>query len=163
MNYPLPNYRFAVSLDAADAYIPRQPGILPPVVAAGAFSEVSGLTGELEVLAHPEGGRNDYVHQLPVRYTWGRITLKKGIVRDQSLWDWFHAGLMGSLGARRDGAILLHDPDGELAMTWEFRAGLAVKWTGPTLSAREGAIAIESLDIVHEGLTQIIQTGSSNG
>ena len=40
-----------------------------PLIAAGQFSEVTGLGADLEVLAHPEGGRNDYVHQLPVRHS----------------------------------------------------------------------------------------------
>jgi phage tail-like protein len=160
MTYPLPNYRFLVTLDPVDAYVPPQSPTSPQLVAAGAFTEVSGMSGELEVLAHPEGGKNDFVHQLPVRYSWGRITLRKGIVRGQGLWHWFRSGLAGSHGARRDGAILLLTPDGDLAVTWEFQAGLAAKWTGPSLSGREGAIAIEALEIVHEGLNQIIDRGN---
>jgi phage tail-like protein len=161
VTYPLPNYCFLVSLDPVDAHVPPSALTSPKVLAAGAFSDVSGMSGDLEVLPVPEGGHNDFVHQLPVRHTWGRITLKQGVVRDRSLWDWFSEGLTGSLGARRDGAILLLTPDGQLAVTWEFRAGLAAKWTGPNLSGREGAVAIESLDIVHEGLDQIIDTGGA--
>lgn len=160
MSYPLPNYRFLVSLDPVDAYVPTLASASPQILMAGAFSDVTGLSGELDVITHAEGGQNAFVHQLPVRHTWGRITLKKGVVRDRTLWDWFSEGLTGSLGARRDGAILLHTPDGELAVTWEFRAGLAAKWTGPDLSAREGGVAIESLEIVHEGLTQILEVGN---
>jgi phage tail-like protein len=160
VSYPLPGYRFAVSLDPVDAYVAAV-GPSPPVVAAGAFSDVSGLSGELEVLAHPEGGRNTFVHQLPVRYSWGRLTLKKGVLRNRSLWDWFSAGLSGSLGARRDGSILLYDPDNRLAVTWEFQAGLAAKWVGPDLAAAQSATAIESLEIVHQGLVQIIDRGAT--
>ncbi|MEU4689786.1 phage tail protein [Actinoplanes sp. NPDC023714] len=161
MSYPLPNFRFAVTLDPVDAYVPPESPTSPRLVAAGSFTEVTGLTGDLEVLAQPEGGRNDYVHQLPVRYSWGRITLKKGLIRNRTLWDWFRSGLTGSLGARRDGAILLLDPDGRFAVTWEFRAALAAKWIGPALNGQQGAIAVEALEIVHEGLNQIIDTGSS--
>lgn len=157
MSYPLPGYRFAVSLDPVDAYVPPDGTTAPPIVMAGAFCDVSGLSGELEVLAHPEGGRNDFVHQLPVRYSWGRITLKKGVLRDRSLWDWFRAGLGGALGARRDGSIVLYDPAGQATLSWEFKAGLAAKWIGPELNARDGAIAVETLEIVHEGLDQVIE------
>ena len=160
MSYPLPGYKFAVSLDPVDAYLPPNGAAGPPVVMLGAFSDVSGLSGELEVLPQPEGGQNTFVHQLPVRYSWGRITLKKGVVRDRSLWDWFRAGLDGALGARRDGSIVLYDPAGQAALTWEFKAGIAAKWTGPELTARDGAIAIEALEIVHQGLDQIIEGGS---
>jgi phage tail-like protein len=157
---PFPSYRFAVSLDPVDAYLPPGRPEEPAIATAGAFSDVTGLSGELEVLPHPEGGRNNFVHQLPVRHTWGRITLKKGVVRDRSLWTWFEAGLTGALGARRNGAIILWSHEGQPALTWEFRAGLAVKWIGPDLNAREGAIAIEALEIAHEGLTQVIHEAS---
>ena len=157
MSYPLPGYKFAVSLDPVDAYLPPDEDAGAPVVMLGAFSDVTGLSGELEVLPQPEGGRNTFVHQLPVRYSWGRITLKKGVVRDRSLWDWFRAGLGNALGARRDGSIVLYDPAGQAAVTWAFKAGLAAKWTGPELTARDGAIAVEALEIVHEGLDQIIE------
>lgn len=160
MSYPLPGYRFAVSLDPVDAYVAAAVAA-PPVVVAGAFSDVSGLSGELEVLAHPEGGHNGFVHQLPVRFSWGRITLKKGVLPDRSLWDWFAAGLTGSLGARRDGSILLMDPDNQLALTWVFRAGLAAKWIGPSLAAGQSAAAIEALEIVHQGLEQIVNAGGT--
>ena len=160
MSYPLPNYRFQVSLESTQPYRPPSVTAVPKVVLVGAFCDVTGLSGELEVLAHPEGGQNAFVHQLPVRHTWGRLTLKKGVVLDRILWDWFDKGLTGSLGARRDGSVSLLDADGRLAITWGFRAALAAKWTGPELSAREGAIAIESLEIVHQGLTQVVAGGA---
>jgi phage tail-like protein len=154
--YPLPNYRFQVGLSPSDPYRPASVPAGPQVVLVGAFSDVTGLSGELEVLAHPEGGQNAFVHQLPVRHSWGRLTLKKGVVLDRALWDWFDKGLTGSLGARRDGSVTLLDPVGASVLTWEFRAALAVKWTGPDLSAREGAIAVETLEVVHQGIRQVL-------
>jgi phage tail-like protein len=155
VSYPLPNFRFAVSLDPVAVYVPSSAPNDPGVVGSGSFSDVTGLGGELQVVAQPEGGQNAFVHQLPVRHTWGRIVLKKGVLHDSSLWDWFNEGLTGSLGARRDGAVILLDAAGEMALAWEFRAGLATKWTGPDLSGLQGAIALEALEIVHEGLRQV--------
>lgn len=152
---PLPGHRFLVTLDPADAYLPPLQSALVFLVAAGQFEEVKGLGAELEVLKYPEGGRNDYVHQLPVRHSWMNITLKRGTVQDAGLWFWYLAGLTGSIGARRDGAIILLTPLGVPAIAWEFRAGLAVKWTGPELNAMQNAVAVESIEIAHEGLTQI--------
>jgi phage tail-like protein len=43
-------------------------------------------------------------------------------------------------------------PNGKRAVAWNFRAGIAVKWTGPELNAMESAVAIESLEIAHHGL-----------
>lgn len=59
---PLPGHRFLVSLDPTDAYLPFAQSTVITLIAAGQFSQVSGLGAQLEVLAQPEGGRNDYVH-----------------------------------------------------------------------------------------------------
>ncbi len=155
---PLAGYRFVITLDPGDAYLPQPQANLVPLIAAGAFSEVTGLSGELEVTAYPEGGVNDYVHQLPVRHSWGRITLRRGVVRDPGLWSWYEAGLYQSLGARRDGAIVLMTPAGTRAVAWEFRAGLAAKWTGPDLHAGQDAVAVESLEVAHQGLTRVLES-----
>jgi phage tail-like protein len=149
---PLPCYNFFVSLDPTDAYLPLTQLLLIPTMTVGAFAEVKGLGGELEVMPYPEGGVNNYVHQLPVRHTWGRITLRRGVVRDMALWLWYRAGLTQSLGARRDGAIVLLNELGSPAMTWAFRRGIATKWIGPDLSASTSAVAIDGIEIAHEGL-----------
>ena len=75
-------------------------------------------------------------------------------MRDTILWTWYVAGLAQSLGARRDGTIILLGPDGDPAVAWNFRAGLAAKWTGPEFNAMRDSIAVESLEIAHEGLEQ---------
>ncbi len=148
----LPAFRFLVTLDAADAYLPAAQAELVPKVAIGAFQEVRGLGADLEVTAYPEGGLNHFVHQLPVRHTWTRISLKGGVMRDVGLWTWYVAGLHDSLGARRDGCVILQGLDGRPAVSWQFHAGLAVKWQGPEFNAMQGTVAIESLEIVHHGL-----------
>jgi phage tail-like protein len=152
---PLPKHRFIVTLDPGDAYLPPAQAMLLPLLAAGAFQEVTGLGGQLEVTAYAEGGLNDSVHQLPLRHSWNRLVLKRGVARLPGLWSWYAAGLAGSLGARRDGAVVLFGPDGRAAAAWSFRAGLAAKWTGPDLHAEQSAVAVESLEIAHEGLTQV--------
>jgi phage tail-like protein len=151
---PLPGYRFLITLDPGDVYLPPAQARLVPLVAAGAFHQVTGLSSELEVTPYPEGGVNDFVHQLPVRHTWGRITLRRGVVRDPGLWSWYEAGLTESLGARRDGAVIVLTPSGTPALAWHFRAGIAAKWTGPDLNAGQDSVAIEAIEIAHEGLTR---------
>jgi phage tail-like protein len=152
---PLPAYRFVVTLDPADAYLPPEQAELLALFSGGAFQEAKGLGADLEVTAYPEGGVNDFVHQLPVRHTWTRLALRRGVVRDPGLWSWYEAGLSRSLGARRDGSILLYTSGGNAAVSWTFRAGIAVKWTGPELSGTQNAVAIEALEIAHHGLTQV--------
>jgi phage tail-like protein len=152
---PMPGHRFLVSLDPSDAYLPFAQSALITLIAAGQFSEVTGLGAQLEVLAHPEGGRNDYVHQLPVRHSYTKIVLSRGVVRDPGLFFWYQAGLTQSIGARRDGAIILLTPKGRPAVGWIFRGGLACAWKGPELKAANNAVAVESIEIAHEGLQQV--------
>ena len=135
---PLAAYRFIVTLDPADAYLPPVQAALLALFPGGAFQEVKGLGADLEVM-YAEGGVNDFVHQLPVRHSWNRLSLRRGLVRDLGLWSWYRAGLTQSLGARRDGAILLLTPAGTPALAWTFRGGIAAKWIGPELIAMQNA------------------------
>ena len=160
MEYPFGSFNFFVTLDPADAYLPPAQVAHIPMVAAGAFQEVRGLGADLEVMPYPEGGANDFVHQLPVRHTWTRITLRRGLVRDPGLFAWYRAGLTQSLGARRDGSVVMTSPSGTPVMAWQFRAGIAVKWSGPDLNAMQSAVAIESLEIAHHGLEQRVLEGA---
>ena len=148
---PLAGFNFFVDLDEPAGLPVFQAALLLTMSAAG-FTEAKGLSAELEVMPYPEGGVNDHVHQLPVRHSWGRITLRRGVIRDAALWLWYQAGLVGSLGARRDGAITMLDNAGLPAMRWAFRGGLATKWIGPELNAAQGAVAIDAIEIAHEGL-----------
>src|SRR5262249_49905472 len=120
---PLPGFRFLVTLDPSDAYLPFTQAALITLVASGGFMEVKGLGADLEVMPYPEGGNNDFVHQLPVRHTWNRISLRRGLVRDPGLYYWYRAGLTQSLGARRDGCVILMTPQGTPAVAWHFRGG----------------------------------------
>jgi phage tail-like protein len=95
------------------------------------------------------------VHQLPVRHSYPKIVLSRGMVRDPGLYFWYQAGLTQSIGARRDGAIILLTHNGIPALGWIFRGGLAAGWKGPQLKAADSAVAIESIEIAHEGLLQV--------
>lgn len=159
---PVPAFRFFVTFDPGDVYLPPKQAESLPLVAEAGFKAVSGLSGELEVERYAEGGRNDFVHQLPVRHSWGRLTFERGLALGGGMWEWYQAGLSGSLGARRDGVIVLMTPVDRPAIAWTFRGGLAVKWTGPSLDAINDAIALESLEVVHQGLEQYSLPGLAN-
>jgi phage tail-like protein len=150
---PLPAFSFFVTLDPSDAHLPPQQLAMIPMMALGAFCEVKGLGGELEVQPYAEGGVNDFVHLLPVRHTWGRINLRRGVIRDMALWVWYLGGLNGSLGARRDGCITVCDESGVPAVVYMFRRAIATKWHGPELNALQSAAAIDGIEIAHEGLS----------
>jgi phage tail-like protein len=152
---PLPAYNFLVTLEPGDAYLPAAQLLFLPSMASGAFAEEKGLGGELEVMPYAEGGVNDFVHQLPVRHSWGRITFRRGVIRDMALWLWYRAGLTQSLGARRDGTIFVLTEEGSMAVAYRFRGAIATKWMGPELSGLSSAVAMDGIEIAHHGIEAV--------
>ena len=119
-------------------------------VTVGRFSECSGLTVEIEVTEHQEGGLNDFVHKLPSRIKYPNLVLKRGITEEAALMDWFFK--ISQEDERPTVYVDLVGPDGRRVRTWSFAAALPVKWDGPTLNAGANEIATESLEITHQGL-----------
>jgi phage tail-like protein len=126
-------------------------------VEIGAFTEVSGLSAELEVEEVVEGGQNQFVHKLPGRMTWPSIVLKCGVTSSERLFEWFARSsgegfaAQGDKLERSDGAVVLVDAAGEPVRTWTFADAFPVKWTGPTLAASASDVAVEELEIAHHG------------
>jgi phage tail-like protein len=116
------------------------------------FSECSGLEATVEVLEYKEGGVNDYTHKFPTRASFANITLKHGVIYlYDDLWSWHNAFVLGN-GTRKDGLIVLLDESRSQKKIWKFKRGIPMKWVGPSLNATQSAVAIESLEIAHEGL-----------
>lgn len=114
------------------------------------FSEVSGLSSEVEVEEYREGGFNHFVHQLPKGSKFGRLVLKRGFSDSETLWKW-HLDAVNGKHRRYNVWILLRKREEE-KWKWICKNALPVKWTGPDFKADGNAIAIESLELVHEGI-----------
>ncbi len=127
----------------------------------GRFSEIDGLQMEIEVEEYNEGGVNDGPHRFPTRLTWPNITLKRGITNDNNLFDWFDAvagqrfANRGVAGNRDSVAITLISTTGKRLRAWTLIKAYPVRWTGPTLSATEDAVAMEELELAHQGFTSV--------
>jgi len=146
---PLRGFNFYLSLMKTSSTLSKFVSNVDLVIAGG-FSECSGLDGTLVVEEYAEGGENRYVHKFPTRMTYTNIVLKRGITFSQDLWQW-HFDYVNGKGQRLDGLIVLQDEEGKPVRNWAFQRGLPLKWIGPTLNAAQSAVAIESLEIVHEG------------
>jgi phage tail-like protein len=120
--------------------------------AQGGFSECTGLEATMQVEEYREGGRNDGVLRFPGRVGHANLRLRRGAALSPDLWRWHESFLRGR-GKRRDGVIELRDDTGETLRTWRFKRGLPVRWVGPALVAGQSTVAIEELEIAHEGLT----------
>jgi phage tail-like protein len=93
------------------------------------------------------------VHKFPTRATFPNLTLRRGILAaDNNLWQW-HRDFVEGKGRRRDGLVMLLDRKGAAVKTWRFARGLPLKWVGPSLNASQSSVAVEAIEIAHEGLT----------
>jgi phage tail-like protein len=153
---PLGSYNFVISLLDTSSTLAVVRSVAATAIAdavLGGFSECTGLDIALDVEEYREGGRNGEVLLFPTRVTWPHITLKKGMGLGTGLWDW-HYGFAEGRGKRRDGVIALLDDRKVPGRIWYFRRGLPVKYSGPSLNAGQSGIAVESIEIAHEGIYQ---------
>jgi phage tail-like protein len=119
-------------------------------IAHAVFSEVTGLESETAVIEYRAGGEN-VVRKLPGLTKFGNITLKRGITQDAELWNWRKSIVDGNID-RRNGSIVLLDDNRSPVVRWNFHNGWICKWEGPALSAKSNEVAIETMEIAHEGL-----------
>jgi phage tail-like protein len=117
----------------------------------GSFMEVSGLEVEIAPIEYRNGSEDITVRKIPGLKKFTNITLKRGVVGDLALWNWIKSVLEGRV-QRADGSIMLLDENGQEVMRWNFRRAWPCKWSGPSLNAKTNEIAIETLEICHEGL-----------
>ena len=120
-------------------------------ITRAAFSEVGGLESETVVVEYRVGGEPNTVRKLPGLTKYANIVLRRGITQDAELWNWRQTVVHGHV-ERRDGSIILLDDDGQEAVRWNFFRGWICKWEGPALNAGANEVAIETIEIAHEGL-----------
>ena len=117
----------------------------------GWFTECTGLSVEREVKPQPEGGVNDFVHQLPGWLKQNKITLKHGLAGNE-LWAWFEKGMYDGKVERRNISIILYSSDLTKKKWWDLENAFPVKWTGPSFASDKADVTVESMEIVHHGL-----------
>ena len=118
----------------------------------GGFREASGLDATNDVVEYREGNEPDgTVHKLSGLTKYSNITLKGGITDDHTFYDWKQTTVKGKT-ERKTGSIILLNDAGEEKMRWNFSRGWITKWSGPTFNATSNDVAIESIEIAHEGV-----------
>jgi phage tail-like protein len=121
-------------------------------VVKGGFSEASGLTTDTNIIEYREGSeQHGSTRKLPGLIKYNNIVLKRGWTKDKSLWQWRKKVIDGKT-QRNNGSIVLLDEARNEALRFNFREGWPSKWEGPALNAKTSEVAIESLEIAHEGL-----------
>lgn len=122
------------------------------------FSEVSGLNAEVTVAEYRAGNdRVNYVRKVPGIHKAGDVTLKRGVIGAQNLYEWLEQGRSGKISeVKRDIVVKLQSEDrSETVVSWKLRGAMPIKWTGPTLTAKGGGdVAIEELVLSVETIEQ---------
>jgi phage tail-like protein len=121
-------------------------------IARAGFSEVEGLGGEIDVVAYREGSdKTNSFRLLPGLVRYPRVVLRRGFAGDASLFGWWRAVRDGTLD-RRSVSIMLLDETRQPVARWNLRRAWPAKWEAPSLNAKASDVAIETLELVHEGI-----------
>ncbi len=117
------------------------------------FQEVSGLDAQSEEIKYRAGDSSVYsVVKMPGLIKYGNVTMKKGIFKgDNKFWDWFSKIKMNTIERTTVTISLLDETDKE-TMVWTLKNAWPTKITGTDLKAEGNEVAVESIEIVHEGL-----------
>jgi phage tail-like protein len=133
---PYGNYNFLVEMDG---------------ITRAAFQECSGFDSTIDVIEHREGGENTTLRKLPGMTKYSNIVLKWGMTDDTDLYDWHRQVVLGDI-ERKNGSIVVLDRKGEEVARWNFYRAWPTKWDGPDLNAEGNDVAIETLELAHEGV-----------
>jgi phage tail-like protein len=136
-HYPLPAFHFRVDWGGASI----------------SFTEVTGLNIENQVIEYRDGANPQFsMQKMPGLQKFGNITLKRGIFKgDNDYYNWLDTISMNTI-ERRDVSISLLDETHNPVMVWKVKNAFPSKLEGASLKASGNEVAIESLEIAHEGL-----------
>ncbi|MEL7589042.1 MAG: phage tail protein [Prolixibacteraceae bacterium] len=136
-NYPLPKFHFLVEWGGTRV----------------GFTEVTGLTIENEVIEYREGNSPEYNKvKMPGLHKYINITLKRGIfAKDNSFYSWLNTVKLNTI-ERRDLIISLLNENHEPVVTYKVKNAWPVKIQAPDLKSDANEVAIETIELAHEGL-----------
>lgn len=136
--WPMPKFRFQVKWDS---------NIM-------SFEEVSGLDVEAQQIEYRAGDSPVFsTVKMPGLKKYGNVTMKKGVFKgDNKFWDWFNQIKMNTI-KRVPVTISLLDEEGKPTMVWTLTNAWPAKITGTDLKAQGNEVAVESIEVAHEGLT----------
>jgi phage tail-like protein len=124
----------------------------------GAFRECTGLGSENEVVEYKASGpKGEYViKKVPGRLKWNNITLKRGVTDSMDMWKWRKIVEDGKIGdARKNGSVIMFNQQGQEVARWNFVNAWPSKLSGPNANATTNEVAIEELELTHEGYERV--------
>ena len=136
---PYAKFRYKVEIDGLEA---------------GGFSEASGFDASIDVIEYREGDMIQTPMKLPGLKKYGNITLKQGVADSMVMYEWMIAGVEGEV-ERKTITITILDETETATASWQIINAWPAKYTAPDFNALTSEVAIESIEIAHEGMTRV--------
>ena len=137
--YPHGKFRYKVEIDGLEA---------------GGFSEASGFDASIDVIEYREGDMVQTPMKVPGLKKYGNITLKQGVADSMVMYEWMIAGVEGEV-ERKTITITILDETETAAASWQVINAWPTKYTAPDFNATASEVAIETMEIAHEGMTRV--------
>jgi phage tail-like protein len=120
----------------------------------GGFSDVSGLTTDLNITEYRNGNSSaNRTRKVVGTYKIGDVTLKRGVVDSTALWKWIKDARTVGIHSQKNVTITLLDEQRVVVQSWKLTGCVPMKYTGPTLAAKGGGdVAMEELVLSAEDL-----------
>jgi phage tail-like protein len=122
-------------------------------LSVGSFRECTGLAGDGNAVEYREGtdvART--VRKLVGLQTYPNITLKRGYTTNAELWNWYR-NIVNGVADRRSGSIILMNEQRQDVLRWDFENAWIKKIEAPSFNATANEVAVETVELVHEGVT----------
>jgi phage tail-like protein len=117
------------------------------------FQAVSGLSVEYDMEEYKEGGENRFTHKLPVRTKYADMVLKRGMLTDSSVIEWFLKAFRDRDFKPADINVILMNEKSEPLRTWKVAQAIPKKWLISDLNANENSVVIETLELSYRYFT----------
>jgi phage tail-like protein len=121
-------------------------------ITSAGFAECTGTNAEINPIEYREGNESLTTRKLPGLSKFGNITLKRGVTQDLEIFNWFNAGATGDVDRKQTLSIVLLDEQRNEAVRWNLLNAWPCKYIAPDLKGNANEIAIESVELCHEGL-----------
>jgi phage tail-like protein len=116
----------------------------------GNWQKCEGLNVEYDIQEYREGGQNGYVHRLPGRAKYENVRLTRPVDEDtMSVASWLASIQLRVV--RGTAQISVLDPAGGEVAEWVLIEVFPARWTGPSLDVNGNQVAMETLELVHNG------------
>ncbi|PIB35017.1 hypothetical protein BFP72_06225 [Reichenbachiella sp. 5M10] len=153
--YPLTGYRFQLTLAGLTSVVQQAAG-----AGDASFQEISGISTQMTVEEYKEGGENRFTHHLPLHVKHSNLILKRGIVGKASeLTNWCNTTLNSGLAMPielKQVFVQLMDETNKPVLGWTFLNAYPVKIEYSALDAQKGDIFIQTVEICHQGVMEMV-------